>query len=97
MRTTTGGQIEGGQVKIDNNVYINVVFVDVRLVYAAEGPVVFSGCVFQNCAWGFLGAASSMAMFLQYMFTPESGAREIAESIVTTLRNQELTPFDVEA
>ena len=96
MKTTTGGVIEGGQLKIDNNLYIKVTFVGVRLVYAAEGPVAFGECTFKNCTWGFTGAANSMASLLQHMFTPQSGAVELAESIVHTLRNRELTPFDIE-
>lgn len=96
MKVQTGGQIEGGQVRIDGYLYRGVTFIRCRLIYAAVDAVAFQRCNFQECTWGFVGAASLMANFLQHLFSAESGAEAVGEDIITHIRNQTMAPFELE-
>lgn len=96
MKIQTGGQVEGGQVKIDGYVYVGVTFIRCRLVYAAVDTVAFQACNFVECSWGFIGAASLMASFLQHLFSSESGAAAIGQDILEHIKNQGMGPFELE-
>lgn len=62
-----GETFEDRIVELDNRKFKECKFIEARLVYHGIGSIQFENCLFDRCAFQFVGSAANTVAFLQSM------------------------------
>ena len=79
-----GSTFQGGTVQLDGRRFINCVFIEATLVFAAKAPVSLQGCIFTNVKWVLDGPAALTVSFLTALY--HGGARELVENAFEAIK-----------
>ena len=88
VTTNRGSTYPDTTLHLDGNVYEECIFIRCLLVYSGTGPVGLRGCKFDDCAFGFEGAASSAVKFLNAL-AGDPGLRSVLLYILPNLQRRE--------
>ncbi|HEV3092531.1 MAG TPA: hypothetical protein VGX91_13900 [Candidatus Cybelea sp.] len=61
-------QFTNVRVPVDNQRFVKCTFTNCVLVYYASGPARFEGCIFNDCTFGFDGAAANTVKFMTELY-----------------------------
>jgi hypothetical protein len=68
MRKVSGRTFHTERVQIDDTSFVNCTFDRCNLIYSGSERFGFDGCKFNDCRWGFEGAAAFTIGFLTVMY-----------------------------
>jgi hypothetical protein len=63
-----GGMFSNVRVDLDNQTYEGCAFDGCNIVFSGNGPYQLSNCTFNNCRFGFEGAAALTLKFLSDIY-----------------------------
>lgn len=79
-------QTLGGDIALDGNTYVDIVFDGARLVYEGGGIPVFQNCTFMDgCSFTFQEQAGNTLAFIRSMSHPTTNMRFIVEGLIPEL------------
>ena len=74
-------------VEVDNNQFVDCMFIKCGLRFTGAGVVGYQDCVFDECEWIFDGPAENTIQYLAAMYNGlGSGGRDIVEGIFDSIR-----------
>ena len=88
VTTNRGSTYHDATLHLDGNVYEECIFIKCQLVYSGTGPVGLRGCTFEDCVFGFEGAAPRVVEFLNAL-AGDPGLRSALLYILPNLQRQE--------
>ncbi len=78
---------QGETIRLDNQEYVNCVFIDCDMQYGGAGSVEFSNCRFDRCRWSFVDAASNTLHFMASLYHGlGEGGRNLMEDLFNSIR-----------
>lgn len=79
-------QTLNGDVAIDGNSYVNVTFLNARLIYEGGRAPTFKSCTFrEGCSFTFQEQAGNTLAFIRSMSHPSTNMRFIVEGLIPEL------------
>ena len=76
------------QITLDGQAYERCTFRRCQLGYAGGPPPSMVGCHFENCNWGFMGAAANTVAFMAALYS--GGMRDLIEKTIESIRDGKL-------
>lgn len=83
----------GGNIRLDNNTYVNCKFTGCIIEFGAEGPIALDGCNFDKCEWVLVGYAKNTLGFLSSMYhgMGEFG-QQMVEATFQNIKQPQIAP-----
>lgn len=83
----TRNQTLSGEIALDGETYVDVLFKDARLIYRGGVPPRFQNCAFDESSFSFMDSAAHTLNFLRAMSPASSNMRAVVLGLMPELND----------